>query len=44
MIDDMDRFLSDVRRAKMDAERNVPRYYMAGRISRGCINSHSQNR
>ena len=44
LIDDMDRFLSDVRRAKMDAERNVPRYYMAGRISGGCINCHSQNR
>jgi len=42
--DDMDRFLSDVRRARMDAERNVPRYYMAGRISGGCINCHSENR
>lgn len=42
--DDMDRFLSDVRRAKMDAERSVPRYYMAGRISGGCITCHSVNR
>lgn len=42
--DDMDRFLSDVRRAREDAERNVPRYYMAGRISGGCINCHSENR
>lgn len=42
--DDMDRFLSDVRRAKEDAERSVPRYYMAGRISGGCINCHSENR
>ena len=42
--DDMDRFLGDVRRAKMDAERSVPRYYMAGRISGGCINCHSENR
>jgi outer membrane murein-binding lipoprotein Lpp len=42
--DDMDRFLSNVRRAKMDAERNVPRYYMAGRISGGCINCHNDNR
>ncbi|PCI79064.1 MAG: hypothetical protein COB20_05610 [SAR86 cluster bacterium] len=42
--DDMDRFLSNVRRAKMDAERNVPRYYMAGRISGGCITCHSANR
>ena len=44
LVDDMDRFLADVRRAKMDAERNTPRYYMAGRISGGCINCHSQNR
>ena len=42
--DDMDRFLSDVSRARMDAERSVPRYYMAGRISGGCINCHSDNR
>lgn len=42
--DDMDRFLSNVRRAREDAERNVPRYYMAGRISGGCINCHSENR
>ena len=42
--DDMDRFLSDVNRARMDAERSVPRYYMAGRISGGCINCHSANR
>lgn len=42
--DDMDSFLSDVRRAKRDAERSVPRYYMAGRISGGCINCHNVNR
>ncbi len=42
--DDMDRFLSDVRRAKMDAERSTPRYYVAGRISGGCINCHNANR
>ena len=44
LLDDMDRFLGDVRRARMDAERSVPRYYMAGRISGGCINCHSENR
>tara|TARA_B110000858_G_scaffold193601_1_gene246471 strand:+ start:21887 stop:22339 length:453 start_codon:yes stop_codon:yes gene_type:complete len=42
--DDMDRFLSDVHRARRDAERSVPRYYMAGRISGGCINCHRVNR
>jgi outer membrane murein-binding lipoprotein Lpp len=42
--DDMDRFLSDVSRARRDAERSVPRYYMAGRISGGCINCHGENR
>ncbi len=44
LLDDMDRFLSNVRRAREDAERSVPRYYMAGRISGGCINCHSENR
>lgn len=44
LVDDMDRFLADVSRARMDAERGVPRYYMAGRISGGCINCHRENR
>lgn len=44
LLDDMDRFLSDVTRARMDAERGVPRYYMAGRISGGCITCHRENR
>lgn len=44
LMGDMDRFLSDVRRARMDAERSVPRYYMAGRISGGCVNCHRENR
>jgi len=44
LVGDMDRFLSDVRRARMDAERGVPRYYMAGRISGSCITCHRQNR
>ena len=44
LLDDMDRFLEDVRRARMDAERSVPRYYMAGRISGGCVTCHRANR
>ena len=44
LVDDMDRFLSDVRRAREDADRSVPRYYMAGRISGGCIGCHRENR
>lgn len=44
LLDDMDRFLDDVRRARIDAERSVPRYYMAGRISGGCITCHRENR
>ena len=44
LVDDMDRFLSDVARARMDAERSTPRYYMAGRISGGCITCHRENR
>lgn len=41
--DDMNRFLSNVRRAKADASRNNPRYYMAGRISGGCMSCHRAN-
>ena len=44
LVDDMDRFLSDVRRAREEANRSVPRYYMAGRISGGCVNCHRENR
>lgn len=44
LVDDMDRFLADVARARMDAERSTPRYYMAGRISGGCITCHRENR
>ncbi len=40
--DDMARFLRDVTKAKDDASRNSPRYYMAGRVSGGCINCHRQ--
>lgn len=31
--DDMDRFLSNVRRAKIKVQRDVPHYCMAGRVS-----------
>lgn len=44
LMDDMQRFLSDVERAISDASRNSPRYYMAGKISGGCTNCHNQNR
>lgn len=40
---DMDRFLLDVRRAREDAERGTPRYYMAGRVSGACVNCHRAN-
>lgn len=41
--DDMDRFLADVRKARSDASRNSPRYYMAGRISGSCVSCHRAN-
>ena len=41
LTDDMDDFLSDVSRAKFDAERN--RYYMAGRVSGACVTCHKAN-
>lgn len=43
LLDDMDRFLVDVRKAREDASRRNPRYYMAGRISGGCINCHRES-
>jgi len=42
--DGMDSFLADVGRAERDASRGTPRYYMAGRISGGCINCHRDSR
>ncbi|MBT4582884.1 MAG: hypothetical protein HOD07_12530, partial [Gammaproteobacteria bacterium] len=42
--DGMDRFLTDVRRARTDATLGSPRYYMAGRISGACVNCHNANR
>jgi hypothetical protein len=38
LLDGMDRFLADVKRAQWDASRS--RYYMAGRISGGCASCH----
>lgn len=38
LIDEMDIFLADVKRAQWDASRN--RYYMAGRISVACASCH----
>jgi hypothetical protein len=38
--DDMERFLINVRRAKIDASGDSPRYYMTGRISGGCVSCH----
>ena len=38
--DDMDAFLADVRQARIGTSLNPPRYYMAGRVSGGCVNCH----
>ena len=40
---DMNGFISTVSRARMDAESNPPRYYMAGRVSGACVNCHQVN-
>lgn len=42
--DGMTRFLADASRARADAARTPPRFYMAGRISGGCITCHRDNR
>ena len=42
--DDMATFLASVRQARMAAALNPPRYYMAGRVSGGCVNCHRVNR
>lgn len=41
---DMDNFLTTVDRARRAAENNPPRYYMAGRVSGGCVNCHQIRR
>jgi hypothetical protein len=33
-------FLNNVERARMNAESNPPRYYLAGRVSGNCVNCH----
>jgi len=42
--DYMGAFLVDVRQARMGASLDPPRYYMAGRVSGGCVNCHRANR
>lgn len=37
---DMESFLATVSRARMNAEANPARYYMAGRVSGACVNCH----
>lgn len=39
----MERFLADVGRARADASRNRPVYYMAGRVSGSCVSCHRAN-
>ncbi len=41
--DDMASFLSTVSRARMNAEANPGRLYMAGRVSGACVNCHRAN-
>lgn len=41
--DDMANFLATVNRARMNAEANPGRYYMAGRVSGACVNCHRAN-
>ncbi len=40
LLDDMGRFLNTVSRARQSAERAVPDYYSAGRVSGACVNCH----
>lgn len=42
--DDMASFLANVRQARIGTSLNPPRYYMAGRISGGCVNCHRVER
>jgi len=41
--DDMSSFLTAVSRARMNAEANPGRFYMAGRVSGACVNCHRAN-
>lgn len=42
--DDINRFLADVGRARMDASLGTPRYFMSGRITGACVSCHQANR
>lgn len=42
--DFMQDFLADVDRARSAASLSQPRYYLAGRVSGGCLNCHKVNR
>lgn len=40
LLSGMNDFLNNVERARMNAEANPPRYYLAGRVSGSCVNCH----
>ena len=40
LLNGMSEFLRNVERARMNAEANPPRYYLAGRVSGSCVNCH----
>ena len=40
LLSGMTDFLNDVERARMNAEANPPRYYLAGRVSGACTSCH----
>ena len=42
--DMMTNFVDDIRRARTAASMEPPKYYLAGRVSGGCINCHKANR
>ena len=42
--DMMRNFVDDIRRARTAASMEPPKYYLAGRVSGGCINCHKANR
>ncbi|HPF47351.1 MAG: hypothetical protein KDF58_04255 [Alphaproteobacteria bacterium] len=43
LVENMDKFKADVSRAKWNAQRKTPNYYMAGRISGACVSCHQEN-
>jgi outer membrane murein-binding lipoprotein Lpp len=42
--DMMTHFVDDIRRARTAASMEPPKYYLAGRVSGGCVNCHKANR